>query len=121
MKRKPRPAGKRLLEFTLFGKRWDVREVPPGHKVLDEDNRGPVWAIVWLEYGIIYLRSVATIEQKQTALLHEIQHIIEEHYCIDHERAAPDNDASETCTDHLSLGWLYVIRGCPEVLAFVTS
>lgn len=121
MTRKKKAAGKRLLQFTLFGKAWDVREVPPGHKVLDEDNRGPVWAIVYLEEGVMYLRSVATSEQKQTALLHEIQHIIEEHHCIDHERAAQDNDESENRTDRLSLGWLYVIRGCPEVLAFVTA
>lgn len=118
---KRRAAGKRLLQFTLFGKNWDVREVPAGHKVLDEDNRGPVWAIVWLEQGVIYLRAEQTIEQKQTALLHEIQHIIEEHHCIDHERGAHSHDESENRTDRLSLGWLYVIRGCPEVLQFVTS
>jgi hypothetical protein len=116
MKRLP---GKHLLKFTLFGNTWQVREVPPGHRVLDEDNRGPVWAIVWLNDKIIYLRSVATREQKQTALMHEIEHIIEEHYCIDHELPAPDNDESENRTDKLSLGWLYVIRACPEVVKFV--
>jgi hypothetical protein len=119
MARKRRAAGKRLLQFTLFGKAWDVREVPPGHRVLDEDNRGPVWAIVHLEAGVIYLRDVATREQKQTALLHEIEHIIEEHHCIDHMHPAPTEDESENRTDRLSLGWLYVIRGCPEVLQFV--
>jgi hypothetical protein len=113
--------GKHLLYFTLFGKQWDVREAPPKHRVFEEDKRGPVWAIVWLEDGVIYLRSTATREQKQTALLHEIQHIIEEHHCIDHTGAAPTEDESENRTDRLSLGWLYVIRGCPEVLAFVTS
>lgn len=116
-----KPAGKQLITFTLFGKKWSVREVPPGHKVLDEDTQGPVWAIVWLEEGVIYLRATATMEQKQTSLLHEIQHIIEEHYCIDHEFRAPDNNESENRTDRLSLGWLYVLRGCPEVIAFVTQ
>lgn len=119
--RKTRAAGKRLLQFTLFGKQWDVREVPPGHKVFGGDPER-VWAIVWLETGAIYLLNSehATREQQQTALLHEIQHIIEEHYCIDHQIVAPDNTESENRTDRLSLGWLYVIRGCPEVLQFVT-
>ena len=120
-KRKQRAAGRRLLQFTLFGKRWDVREVPPGHKVFNDP--GKVWAIVWLNDGVIYLldSAHATREQQQTALLHEIQHIIEDHYCIDHELAAADNNESETRTDRLSLGWLYVVRGCPEVIEFVTA
>lgn len=119
--RKPRLAGKRLLQFTLFGNRWDVREVPRSHKLLDGDDR--VFAMVYYEEYRIYIAALdgdMTVEQQQTSLLHEIQHIIEEHYCINHLKPAEDENGSEDRTDRISLGWLYVIRGCPEVLSFVT-
>jgi hypothetical protein len=89
----------------------------------DEDAPHGAWGCVYYDENRVYLADAddATREQQQTALLHEIQHIIEEHYAITHVIAAVDNNDSEERTDRLSLGWLYVIRGCPEVISFVTG
>ena len=120
---KPRKAGKRLFEFTLFGKMWDVREVPIKHpRLRDKDSPHGAWGAVYYNENTVYIARAedATLEQQQTAILHEIQHIIEEHYAIDHKIPSFTTDDLETRVDRISLGWLYVIRGCPEVIAFVT-
>jgi hypothetical protein len=119
MAKKGKRPGTRLFKFVLFGNEYDVRCCPAGHKKFD--NEHDVYGMCYMEDREIYIRDVdtATLEQRQTALLHEIQHLIEDHYSIDFERAAEDNKSSEARTDHISLGWLYVIRGCPQVIDFV--
>jgi Zn-dependent peptidase ImmA (M78 family) len=118
MARRP---GKRLLKFSLFGNDYEVRTVRAGHAKLDNDPR--VFGMCYMEERVIYLASSedVTLEQQQSTLLHEIQHVIEDHYCIDHLTASETDLGSEQKTDQIALGWLYVIRGCPEVLAFVTK
>jgi len=98
---------------------FDVRQVKAGHAKLDGAH--DIYGMCYMEDREIYIRDeeTATLEQRQTALLHEIQHIIEDHYSIDFLRASEDVAASENRTDHISLGWLYVIRGCPQVVEFV--
>lgn len=116
-----RKPGKRLLTFSLFGNQYEVRAVKKGHAKLDNDPQ--VYGMCYMEERVIYLAdsNAITLEQQQATLLHEIQHLIEDHYCIDHEIASQSNIGSEQKTDQISLGWLYVIRGCPEVTAFVTK
>jgi Zn-dependent peptidase ImmA (M78 family) len=116
-----RRPGKRLLTFSLFGNQYEVRTVKKGHAKLDGDPL--VYGMCYMEERVIYLcdSNGITLEQQQATLLHEIQHLIEDHYCIDHEIGSQTNIGSEQKTDQISLGWLYVIRGCPEVTAFVTK
>ena len=121
-KKRTRAAGKLLMTFTLFGKAWEVRDVPKGHKMLGNGDLD-TWGEVHFEDNRIYLADTnnATHEQRCTSLMHEINHIIEEHYCIDLGKAPVSDDGGEDRTDKLGMGWLYVIRGCPEVIAFVTE
>ena len=69
---------------------------------------------MYLEKKIIYLqsRNTMTLEQQQTALFHEIQHIIEDHFHIDQD---------DEVTDKIALGWLYFIRGCPDIIKFCSK
>lgn len=111
MKRLP---GKKLMSFSLYGTVYQVREVPRGHETLDDgtDTADDVKAMVFLEDRVIYIQSrrYMTLEQQQTALAHEVEHIVEDHCHIQH---------SEENTDRISLGWLYIIRGCPDVVTFL--
>src|SRR5262245_27090564 len=112
-----RRSGRKLFEFPLFGHIYEVREAPRNSKVL---RRGKLIAVVHVEERIIYVRNsyAATLEQQQTAITHEVEHIIEDHYHVDH-RNAKDEDQSDDVTDKLSLGWLYIIRGAPTLLEFL--
>jgi Zn-dependent peptidase ImmA (M78 family) len=114
---KLRKSGKRLFTFSLFGNDYDVRLVTRGHAELDSDPKA--WGMAYMEQRLIYIRTGATLEQKQTTLMHEIEHIIEDHYCIDHEEKCDNNDDSESRTDKISLGWLYLIRSNPHVIDFL--
>lgn len=114
--------GRKLLEFNLFGIEWQVREVKLKHEKLDpKDNR--VFGMVHLEERVVYIGSnkYLTLEQQQQCVFHEIQHIIEDHFSIDHEYKAENEQFSESRTDSIACGWLYVVRGCPEVIEFVTK
>lgn len=119
--RKPRLAGKRLLQFTLFGNRWDVRLVPENSPHLKNDQGESCYGQAYLEENLVYMRETMTREQQQTTLVHEIEHIIEDHFTIEFKGGCATDQEADAWTDRIGLGWLYVIRGCPEVVAFVTA
>lgn len=114
---KRKQKGKRLLRFELFGNRWTVRETGKNSGAMDPDS----WGECHFDARIVWLQDErsATKEQRKTTLLHEVQHIIEEHFCLDFTRGGRSAKMADNYTDRISLGWLYVIRGCPEILTFV--
>ena len=108
-----RLCGRRWLEFTLFGLQWQVRWAAQNSKVLDH---GKTMGLCLYEERVIYISAGISSEQMRTTLAHEIQHLIEDHADVDHSHAAT-GEVSDRWTDQLSRGWLYLIRGCPELVA----
>jgi hypothetical protein len=114
-----RKPGKRLFQLDLFGKKYDVRLAPDGHEVFEAGENERVWGITVLEDRTMYLNASGTPEQRHTTLLHEVQHLIEEHYCLDHMDRCTTEAESEARTDKISLGWLYFMRSNRHAVDYI--
>lgn len=107
--------GKPWFEFKLFGLQWRARIAPANHKALDN---GGTLAYVEGDRRLMVFSDGLTQEQLRTAFAHELQHAIEEHADVDYTVKC-DEDVADRCTDQVARGWLYVIRECPEIVAFL--
>lgn len=114
MARQRRP-GKLWFRFKLFGLPWEARIAPAKHKCLDN---GKTLAYVLGDERLMVFSAGLTQEQLRTAFAHELQHAIEEHADVDYTTKC-DEDVADRCTDQVARGWLYVIRECPEIVAFL--
>jgi hypothetical protein len=112
-----RRPGKLWFKFKLFGLQWEARVIPAKHKALD---RGATLAFVMYNERWMGFSDSLTAEQQRTAVVHEIQHVIEEHADVDYEQAV-SADVADRCTDQVARCWLYVIRECPEILDFLRA
>ncbi len=112
MKRLP---GKPWFEFKLFGLEWQARIAPAKGRALD---KGKTTAYCEYDSRLMVFSDQLTNEQLRTAFVHELQHAIEEHADVDYEeKVAPD--VADRLTDQVARGWLYFIRQCPEIVAFL--
>lgn len=114
MTRKPR-TGKPWFSFKLFGLKWDARIYPHSSKMLD---KGATLAFCDYDTRQMGFSDMLTNEQLRTALVHEIQHVIEEHADVDYEEVHSP-EVADRLTDQVARGWLYIIRECPEIVAFL--
>lgn len=107
--------GKPWFEFKLFGLKWRARIVPALDKALDKGDTS-----AYCDYAprVMAFSDALTNEQLRTAFVHELQHAIEEHADVDYEESV-SADVSDRCTDQVARGWLYVVRECPEIIAFL--
>ena len=112
MKRQP---GKPWFQFKLFGLTWHTRIVPANHADLD---KGATLAYCDYTKRLMVFSDALTNEQLRTAFVHELQHAIEEHADVDYEEKH-DAEVADRLTDQVARGWLYFIRECPEVIAFL--
>ena len=112
MKRLP---GKAWFEFKLFGLQWRTRIIPANSVALD---KGKTLAFCDYDHRVLGFSDTMTNEQLRTAFAHELQHAIEEHADVDYETGVSP-DVSDRCTDQVARGWLYVIRECAEITAFL--
>lgn len=112
---KRRLPGKAWFDFKLFGLKWSARIIPAKHPALDRGN-----TLAYCDYDnrVLGFSDGLTNEQLRTALVHEIQHAIEEHADVDYEIGVSP-DVSDRCTDQVARGWLYLIRDCPEIIGFL--
>jgi hypothetical protein len=113
---KKRP-GKLWFKFKLFGLPWEARVIPAKHKALDN---GDTFAFVMYDERWMGFSDILTLEQQRTSFAHELQHVIEEHADVNYEEAVCA-EIADRCTDQVARGWLYVIRECPEILAFLQA
>ena len=115
MARKPKPTGKPWFKFKLFGLQWEARIHPQKSKALDN---GATLAFCSYDDRQMGFSDSLTNEQLRTALAHEMQHVIEEHSDVDYEQIH-SAEVADRLTDQVARGWLYVIRECPEIVAFL--
>ena len=114
MRRKKQP-GKKWFPFKLFGLEWHTYIVPALHADLD---KGATSAYCDYTRRIMAFSDALTNEQLRTAFVHELQHAIEEHADVDYEDAV-SLEVADRLTDQVARGWLYFIRECPEIIAFL--
>jgi Zn-dependent peptidase ImmA (M78 family) len=107
-KKVPKPQ----LVFQLFGLEWKTYLVPSDHKDL---GKGTDNGACFYDRREIYLSEALSDEQLVTTLAHEIQHAIEDHAGIDYEQPV-DPDVADRMTDQVALGWLFILRGCPDLV-----
>lgn len=112
MKRLP---GKPWFDFKLFGLKWKTRIVPAKHPELD---KGATLAYCDYTKRLMVFSDSLTNEQLRTAFVHELQHAIEEHADVDYEEKH-SAEVADRLTDQVARGWLYFIRECPELIAFL--
>lgn len=112
MKRLP---GKAWFDFKLFGLKWRTCVIPHDSAALD---RGATLAFCDYTNRVMGFSDRLTNEQLRTAFVHELQHAIEEHADVDYEETHSP-EVSDRLTDQVARGWLYVIRECPEIIAFL--
>lgn len=107
--------GKPWFTFKLFGLQWRARTAHAKHKELDKGD-----TLAYCDFGrrLMLFSEALTNEQLRTAFVHELQHAIEEHADVDYAQSVSP-DISDRCTDQVARGWLYVIRECPELIAFL--
>lgn len=107
--------GKPWFKFKLFGLKWEARIYPHNGPTLD---KGATLAFCDYDTRQMGFSDQLTNEQLRTALVHEMQHVIEEHSDVDYEEVHSP-DVADRLTDQVARGWLYVIRECPEIVAFL--
>lgn len=107
--------GKEWFDFKLFGLKWRTRIIPHDHPALD---KGATLAYCDYAHRIMGFSDSLTSEQLRTAFVHELQHAIEEHADVDYEQKH-DAEVADRLTDQVARGWLYFIRECPEIIAFL--
>lgn len=107
--------GKAWFDFKLFGLKWRARIIPADHVALD---KGKTLAYCDFDHRVLGFSDKLTNEQLRTAFVHELQHAIEEHADVDYEQKH-DADVADRLTDQVARGWLYFIRECPEIIAFL--
>ena len=115
MARQVKLPGKAWFDFKLFGLKWQARIIPSEHKEMDN---GATLAFCDFKRRLMGFGDALTNEQLRTAFVHELQHVIEEHADVDYESIA-SADGADRCTDQVARGWLYVIRECPDIIAFL--
>ena len=110
-----RAKGKPWFKFRLFGLPWEARIYPHDSKALDKGA-----TLAWCDYTTRQMgfSDMLTNEQLRTALVHEIQHVIEEHADVDYEETHSP-EVSDRLTDQVARGWLYLIRECPAIIDFL--
>jgi Zn-dependent peptidase ImmA (M78 family) len=113
-KRRP---GKLWFKFQLFGLEWEARLVSDKSPVLEH---GKLMGRCYFNTRVIYVLNTLTHEQLRTTLAHEMQHAIEDHAGVEHQFPAAE-DVSDRWTDQIALGWLYVIRHCPDIVSFLRA
>jgi hypothetical protein len=109
--------GKLWFRFKLFGLGWEARVLPSNHAVL-KDGKHECMAICFYNLRRIYLSDALTHEQFRITLAHEIQHAIEDHADVDYEKGV-GVDVHDRWTDQIARGWVYLMRECPEIIAFL--
>lgn len=109
--------GKSWFTFQLFGLDWEARLIPEKSKVLD---RGKSVGVCFYNARWIGVADWVSLEQQRTTLAHELQHAIEDHAGVEHDFPAAA-DVADRWTDQLALGWLYLIRHCPEIISFLRA
>lgn len=107
--------GKPWFDFRLFGLKWHARICPALSKELD---KGATSAYCWYDRRLMVFSDALTNEQLRTAFVHELQHAIEEHADVDYEDPV-SAEVADRLTDQVARGWLYFIRECPEIVAFL--
>lgn len=110
-----RTPGKLWFKFKIFGLMWQVRIFPAKSKYLEG---GATLAFCEYDSRMLGFSDTLTNEQLRTAFVHELQHVIEEHADVDYEEVHSP-DVADRLTDQVARGWLYVIRECPEIIAFL--
>lgn len=116
-KAKKRP-GKLWFKFTLFGLDWEVRHAPP--EVVKSYDGEECMGLCYHNERWILLDNSVSDEQIRTTLAHELQHAIEDYACVDYERGVTE-DIHDRWTDHVALGWVYLMRHCPELVKLLTG
>lgn len=116
-KRKP---GWLLMEFGLFGLKWEVRTVKAGHKALIGDGGPAGMGICYMDKRLIYLSCGNSDEQARTTLAHEIQHVIEDHADVDYTNAT-DEATADRMTDQVARGWLLLLRENPHLVDYLRA
>lgn len=114
MKKRP---GKLWFKFKLFGLPWEARIAPAKHPELD---RGDTLAACFYNDRYLLFSDALSLEQQRTAFVHELQHAIEDHADVDYTRGVTE-DVADRLTDQVARGWLYVVRECPEIVAFLRA
>lgn len=109
--------GKLWFKFVLFGLNWEVRFLPPDHKLLTHEGH-ECQGMCFQNERVIYLSSKQTHEQYRMTFAHELQHAIEDHADVDYEKGV-SVDVHDRWTDQVARGWVYVIRHCPEILGYL--
>lgn len=107
--------GKAWFQFKLFGLNWQARIYPANSAALD---KGASLAFCEYDRRLMGFSDALTNEQLRTAFIHELQHAIEEHADVDYEQEHSP-EVADRLTDQVARGWLYVIRECPEIVAFL--
>jgi hypothetical protein len=115
MSTKKRQPGKPWFTFKLFGLLWKTRIIPANSAALD---KGATLAYCDYDTRTMGFSDALTNEQLRTALVHEMQHAIEDHADVDYEEVHSP-EVADRLTDQVARGWLYVIRESPEIIAFL--
>jgi hypothetical protein len=114
---KKRP-GKVWFKFALFGLEWETR-VAPAKQVKNYEGSA-CQAICYFGDRWILFSDDLSPEQYRMTLAHEIQHAIEDHADVDYEKGTTV-DVHDRWTDQVARGWVYLIRHCPEIIAFLRA
>lgn len=112
-----RRTGKLWFKFNLFGLPWEARIAKEKSAVLD---RGKSFAVCFYNDRVMYFSDKLSVEQQRTSFVHELQHAIEDHADVDYTVGVSE-DVADRCTDQVARGWLYVVRHCPEIVAFLRA
>lgn len=114
---KKRP-GKLWFKFTLFGLEWETR-VASARQVKNREG-DKCQAICYFGERWILFSDNLSPEQYRMTLAHEIQHAIEDHADVDYEEGTTV-DVHDRWTDQVARGWVYLIRHCPDIVAFLRA
>ena len=106
-----------MFKFRLFGLDWEARAVGRKSPLLD---RGRSMGACFYNARMIYVGDWLSHEQQRTTLAHELEHAIEDHAGVEHTTPTPP-DVADRWTDQIALGWLYLIRECPEIVSFLRA
>lgn len=118
MAKSKRRAGKLWFEFTLFGLDWEVR-IAPAKQVKNREGHECMAICYYNERWMLFSDNLSA-EQFRVTFAHELQHAIEDHADVDYETGTTV-DVHDRWTDQVARGWVYVMRHCPEIVAFLQA